>query len=353
MTTALAIVATVLAVSLLIVIHELGHHAAAVRFGMRVERFSVGFGPVVGSFRRGGTEFAVSALPLGGYVKIAGMSPGDHVDPADPSAYANQPAWRRFLVILAGPAMNYVLAIAIAAALLSTVGLRGPDPAARVGQILPGGPAEQAGLRTGDLVVAVDGAPVEGWPAMVARFQAAPGRTLHLDVERPGAGGAAAERVAIVITPRDAGGVGRVGIGQAPAMLRATGLQAVGSALQRTNALAVAQFAAFGAVFRGGQGAELSGPIGIGQQLVAAAHEGTPPFLALLWQISLVLAILNLLPVPALDGGRLVFLAIEMVTRRRVNERVEGIVHMVGFVALVALLLGVTVFGDLARLLRR
>jgi regulator of sigma E protease len=352
-TTALAILATVLAVSLLIVIHELGHHYAARRFGMRVERFSVGFGPVVGSFRHAGTEFAISALPLGGYVKIAGMSPGDDVDPADGSAYANQAAWRRFLVILAGPAMNYVLAIAMAAVLLATVGLRGPDPAARVGQVLPGGPAEQAGLRSGDLVLSVDGAPVDGWAAMVARFQASPGRTLALSVERPGAGGAAPERLAIAITPRDAGGRGRVGIGQAPAMLRATGLEAVATALHRTNQLAVGQLAAFGAVFRGGQGAELSGPIGIGQQLVSAAHEGAPPFLALVWQISLVLAILNLLPVPALDGGRLVFLAIEMVTRRRVNERVEGIVHMIGFVALIALLLGVTVFGDLARLLRR
>lgn len=353
MLTALAIAATVLAVSLLIIIHEAGHHLVARRLGMRVERFSVGFGPVVAAFRRGDTEYAISALPLGGYVKIAGMSPGEDVKPEDASAYANQAAWRRFLVIVAGPAMNYVLAVVMAAVLLATVGLRGPDPAARVGLVLPDGPAERAGLHAGDRILAVDGVPVDGWTSLVEHFQSSPGKPLDLSLERPTDDGAPSLRLSLIITPREQGGRGRVDIRQAAAMQHESGLGAIALAFGRTNDLAVGQLAAFGAVFRGRQGAELSGPIGIGQQLVAAAHEGAPPFLALVWQISLVLSILNLLPVPALDGGRLVFLIIEMVTRRRVNERVEGIVHTVGFVALVALLLGVTVFGDLARLLRR
>jgi len=350
-TTALAIVAAVLAVSLLIVVHELGHHWAAIRSGMRVERFSVGFGPVVASFRRWGTEFAISALPLGGYVKIAGMAPGDDVAPEDPASYANQPAWRRFLVILAGPAMNYVTAILLAALLLGTIGLRGPDPAARVGQVLPGWPAAESGLLTGDRILAVDGQPVDGWKGLVARFQESPGRPLALEVER--GEGAAAERRVLTLTPRDVNGRGRVGLGQASAVQTEGGLSAIGTAVSRTNAFAWAQLAAFGALFKGASGAELSGPIGIAQQLVSGARAGAEPFLALVWQISVVLAILNLLPIPALDGGRLVFLLIEIVTRRRVNERVEGIVHFVGFVALIALLLGVTVFGDLARLFGR
>ncbi len=163
MTQALAIVAAVLAVSLLIILHEAGHFWMARRFGMRVERFSVGFGPVLLAFRRGETEFAISALPLGGYVKIAGMAAGEEIDPADRAAYANQAAWRRFLVILAGPAMNYVTAVAVAAALLGTVGLPTPDPAARVGALVKGMPGEQAGLRPGDRVVSVAGTPVGTW----------------------------------------------------------------------------------------------------------------------------------------------------------------------------------------------
>ncbi|MFT3917180.1 MAG: M50 family metallopeptidase [Anaeromyxobacteraceae bacterium] len=351
MSTALAIVAAVLGVSLLIVVHELGHHLAALRSGMRVERFSVGFGPVVTSFRRWGTEFAISALPLGGYVKIAGMAPGDEVAPDDPASYANQPAWRRFGVILAGPAMNYVTAVVLAAVLLATIGLRGPDASARVGTVLAGWPAAEAGLKTDDRILSVDGAPVADWAALVARFQGSPGRPLTLEIER--GEGAAATRTTVVLTPRDVKGRGRVGVGQGAALQREAGLAAVTSAFARTNAFALAQLAAFGAIFKGAQGAELSGPIGIAQQLVSGARDGAAPFMALVWQISIVLAILNLLPVPALDGGRLVFLLIEMVTRRRVNERVESVVHFVGFVLLVALLLGVTVFGDLARLLGR
>jgi regulator of sigma E protease len=347
MTTALAIVAAVLAVSALIVVHEAGHYWAARRSGMRVDRFSVGFGPVLLSFRRGETEFAISALPLGGYVKIAGMSPGDDVDPGDRSAYANQPAWRRFLVILAGPFMNYLAAILIAAGLLATLGLRSPDPAARVGAVVPGSPAEAAGLRAGDRIVAVEGRPVETFGALVDEFRARPGQELPIVVER------GAERLELAITPRDEGGVGRVGFQQAQRVERRGAGAALVEGFQRTNAQAGLQLAAFGALFSGKGKAELSGPAGIAQELVRGAKAGVEPFLALVWVISIVLAILNLLPVPALDGGRLLFLLIEIVTRRKVNEKVENALHFAGFVALLALILAVTVFGDLPRLFGR
>jgi regulator of sigma E protease len=348
-TTALAIVAAILAVSLLIVIHEAGHFLAARRFGMRVDRFSVGFGPVLGAFRRGGTEFAISALPLGGYVRIAGMSPGDDVAPGDRSAYANQAAWRRFLVIVAGPAMNYLAAIVIAAVLLATVGLRAGDPSARVGAVVEGMPADRAGLRTGDRIVSVAGAPVSTFLELVTEVRRHPGETVALEVVR-GEGTATPERLTLPVTPQPDG---RVGFAQAHVVVRQGPLEAIAEAFGRTNAQAGAQLAAFGSLFTGRQKAELSGPVGIAQELVRGARQGAEPFLALVWTISIVLAILNLLPVPALDGGRLVFLAWEMVTRRRVNERVESIVHFAGFVALLLLILAVTVFGDLRRLLGR
>ncbi len=349
MTTLLAIIAAVLAVSLLIVVHEAGHFLAARRFGMRVERFSIGFGPVVGALRRGDTEFAISALPLGGYVRISGMAPGDEVAAGDPRAYANQAAWRRFLVILAGPAMNYVAAVIIAALLLATIGLRAPDPAARVGALVPGMPAAAAGLRTGDRILSVGGTPVESFADLVTELRRHPGATIPLEVARGDRG----ERLTVPITPRDEGGIGRVGFSQAQLVVRRGPLGAVAEGVARTNAAAGAQLAAFGSLFSGRQKAELSGPVGIAQELVRGARQGTEPFLALVWTISIVLAILNLLPVPALDGGRLVFLLWEIVTRRRVNERVESFVHFAGMVALLLLILAVTVFRDLARLLGR
>jgi regulator of sigma E protease len=349
MTTALAIAAAVLAVSLLIVVHEAGHYLAARRFGMRVERFSIGFGPVLLSFRHRDTEFAISALPLGGYVKISGMAPGEDVDPADRSFYSNQPAWRRFLVILAGPAMNYGTAILIAWGLLASLGLRAPDPAPRVGALVEGMPAAEAGLRPGDRIAAVAGRPVDSWMELVGELQRHPGEEIVLQIVR--GEGPATERLALPITPRDDGGVGRVGFQQSTVVVRTGPGEALVEGVRRTNANAAMQLRAFASVFS--QRQRVEGPVGIARELVRGARAGVEPFLGLVWTISVVLAILNLLPIPALDGGRLVFLGYELVTRRRVNERIEGWLHFIGFVLLVGLILAVTVFGDLPRLFGR
>src|SRR5512140_1293341 len=118
---AVVVLVVVVAFGALVVIHELGHFALARLCRMRVERFSVGFGPVLLRRRRGETEWALSAIPFGGYVKIAGMGPGEAIEPGDPSAYANQKAWRRFVVILGGPAMNYLFAVGLAAVMLASL----------------------------------------------------------------------------------------------------------------------------------------------------------------------------------------------------------------------------------------
>jgi regulator of sigma E protease len=313
---------------------------------MRVERFSVGFGPVILAFRRRGTEFAISALPLGGYVKIAGMAPGEDDEGGDRALFMNQAAWRRFLVILAGPTMNYLAAVLVAWGLLATVGLRAPDPAPRVGALVQGMPAEAAGLRAGDRVEAVAGVPVGSWDELVRELQRHPGEEIPLAVVR-GDGG----REVLRITPTDDGGVGRAGFQRAAILLRSPPGRALVEGVDRTNANAAQQLGAFGSLFSKRQSVE--GPIGIARGLVRGAREGIEPFLGLVWTISVALAILNLLPVPALDGGRLAFLLYEIVTRRRVNQRVEGMLHFAGFVLLVGLILAVTVFGDLPRLFGR
>jgi regulator of sigma E protease len=345
----LSIAAAILAVSLLIIIHEAGHYFAARAVGMRVERFSFGFGPVLLSFRRGDTLFALSAIPIGGYVSVAGTTTGAEVDRDDRGAYVNQPAWRRFVFVLAGPVMNYLAAVLVAWTLLATVGLGAGDPSARVGQLVPGMPAEAAGLLPGDRIEAVAGTRVDSWNALVREVQRHPGEEIVLEVVR--GEGASATRQAIRITPKDAGGVGRVGFGPAEIMVRSGALEAIPAAVRLTNANLTAQLSAFGGMFSRKNRAELSGPIGIAQELVRGARAGLERFLKLVWTISVGLAVLNLLPFPALDGSRLLFLGYELVTRRRVNERVEGILHAGGFIVLVILILAVS-FGDVARLLR-
>jgi regulator of sigma E protease len=349
--TALSIIAAILAVSGLIVLHEAGHMWVARWLGMRVERFSVGFGPVLWSTVRGGTEYAVSALPLGGYVKIAGMAASDEISPDDRGAYCNQPAWRRVLVLAAGPGANYLVAVMLAVGLLATVGLPAPDGSTRVGELTPGMPGALAGLQVGDRIVSVAGAPVEHWRELVGALQKQPGKTIELVVERPE--GATVARLTLPITPRDDGGVGRVGVTPYAPRVRLGPLDAVVQGFARTNAALGQTLSMLSAMLRQEQKAELSGPVGIARELVRGAQIGADRFLTVVWNISVALALFNLLPLPALDGGRLVFLVYEIVTRRRVDQRVEHIVHLAGFVALFALLVAVTVFGDLARMFRR
>lgn len=347
MTGVLSIVAAILAVSLLIVVHECGHYFAARAAGMRVERFSFGFGPVLLSFRRGDTLFALSAIPIGGYVSVAGAGTAAEVDPADQGAYANKPAWRRFVFVLAGPVMNWVAAVLVAWVLLASFGLGVPDPSARVGQLVPGMPAEQAGLQPGDRVTSVGGVPVQTWDDLVAQIRSHAGEPIAFEVLR--GEGDAARPLAVTVTPQKKDG--KVGFGPAKIVHRRGTLQALPEAVAATNANLVAQLKGFASIFARKQSAELSGPIGIAQELVRGARAGVERFLELVWTISVGLAVLNLLPFPALDGSRLLFLAYELVTRRRVNERVEGLIHTGGFVVLLAVLLAVS-FGDVARLLR-
>jgi regulator of sigma E protease len=338
----LAAVAALLGLSLLVVVHEAGHFLVARAFGMKVERFSVGFGKVLWSFTRGGTQFAVSALPLGGYVKIVGMAPGEDVDPADPTIYANQAAWRRFLAILAGPAMNFVTAALLAAALLAGPGLLTPDPGAAVGRVTPGSAAEQAGLRRDDRVLSVAGQPVATWGDMVAAIRGHAGAAFEVVVERAGAAGP--ERVALRLT---LGPDGLAGFRQHELPVNTSGPAALRDGLWRTADNAWGQVAMFGKVFSGGKGAGIVGPLGIIGEIIQRVLEGLGPFANVLWTLSVALAIFNMLPVPGLDGGRLVFLCYELVTRRRVNARVETVVHMAGLLALVALIAWVTIFKDL------
>ncbi|HTO98218.1 MAG TPA: M50 family metallopeptidase [Myxococcales bacterium] len=334
----MAILVAVVGLGLLIAAHEAGHLALARLMGMRVETYSLGFGPKIAGFRSGETEYRLSALPLGGYCKIAGFTPDDPAaqDPADPGSYVNKPAWKRFLVIAAGPGVNYFVAFLIIAALYLTSGFL--DLGTTRIEVVPGGPAAAGGLQTGDQVVAVDGVPVESFERFRAELQKpdAPAAR-QVEVLRSG------KRQAFTLHPLN----GTISVRPDRMPLRLPFAQAVPRAVRDVWALNALTLGALWDALRGKGTASLAGPIAIVRQASAEVKRGVADFAGILANISVGLALFNFLPVPALDGGRLVFLGYELVTRRKVNHRIESVVHVVGLLLLLGLLVAVVVFGDL------
>jgi len=334
----MAIAVAVVGLGLLIAAHEAGHLVLARLMGMRVETYSLGFGPRIAGFRRGETDYRLSALPLGGYCKIAGFTPDDPAaqDPADAGSYMNKSAWRRFLVIAAGPGVNYLVAFLIIAALYASEGF--PDLTTNRVEVIPGGPAAAAGLQSGDRIASVDGAPVRSFDDLRRELQK-PGAPAERNVEAV----RGSERKAFVIRPVN----GTVSVKPDRVLVRLPLIEAVPRAARDVWTLNAATVTALWDIVRGKGSASLAGPVAIVRQTSAEVKRGVAEFASILANISVGLALFNFLPVPALDGGRLVFLGMELVTRRKVNQKLESVVHVVGLLLLLGLLVAVVLFGDL------
>ena len=331
------ILATIVGLGALIAAHEFGHLLLARAMGMRVEVYSIGFGPRLWGFKRGDTDYRLSAIPLGGYCRIAGFTVDDPAahDWNDQGSYVNKPAWRRFLVIAAGPGVNWLCAIAIVAGLYVTSGYY--DPSTNKVQVLEGGPAAAAGMKSGDRIVAIYGSAVRSFQALLDGLHRAGPPVRVIDVERSG------QKVTLQVKPEN----GFIQVKQAADLTVVPFPQNLPRAIVVVWQLTALNVGALLQVFKGSGGASVSGPIGIVKQAASALKASLSDFVALLAQISVGLAVFNFLPVPALDGGRLVFLTYEVVSRKRVNARVEMVVNAAGALMLIALFLGITVFGDL------
>ena len=334
----MAILVAVVGLGLLIAAHEAGHLVLARLTGMRVETFSLGFGPRIAGFRRGETEYRLSAVPLGGYCRIAGFTPDDPAaqDVADAGSYVNKPAWKRFLVIAAGPGVNYLVAFLIIALLYVSVGFL--DLSTTRIDVNPAGPAAAGGLRTGDQVVAVDGVPVASFDQLRTELLK-PGAPAARNIEVIRSG----QRQSFTVHPDR----GTISVRPDQVLLRVSVSEAVPRAFRDVWMLNAATLAALRDVVRGKGTASLAGPIAIVQQASAEVKKGLAEFIALLANISVGLALFNLLPVPALDGGRLVFLGYEVIARRKPNQRFESVVNVAGVLLLLALFAWVILFGDL------
>lgn len=344
--TALLVVIAILGLAFLMVVHEAGHFFVARWFGMRVIRFSIGFGPALWRKQPQGspTTYQIALIPFLAYVQIAGMNPFEESDPNDKGSYANARLHGRIATIFAGPLANYVMASLL---LFVAFVVGGQKIVTTSITVMPDTPAAVAKLHNGDTVLEVDGQSISQWEQLPALIAPKANQPVKFVVDRAG------ERLTFTITPAAKGDGGRGIVGIKP-VLKSVPMSLGAAALQ---ALVQPPLVVAGLVVGLGQmiarklKPELSGPVGIVNEMVEAARQGLPDYLILLGNLSAYLAGFNLLPVPALDGGRLLFLSYEAATRRKANARVEAGIHFVGLAMLLMLVAAVT-YADFWKLVR-
>jgi regulator of sigma E protease len=342
----LSIAVAIIGLALLIVLHEGGHFLVARLCGMRVERFSIGFGNPLISFKRGQTIYQIAPIPLGGFVQITGLNPHEDFDHNDPYVYPNRPRWMRLAVLVAGPGANYLTACVLAFGIF--LGFGKLTNVTTIDEVMPGKPAEAAHLQTGDVLLEANGKPVSATYLISTVIKEANGAPVTVKVLRAG------KPITVTVTPRKAPPNGDYQIGIRLGQLREPVPPLL--ALKEALVLPVVQSAnmlnGFWEMIVGKQKANLSGPVGIARELARRADQGMLEFLQLMMLLSIYLGVFNLLPVPALDGGRALFLAISALRRKEVNAKTEATVHMVGLVLLLGVFVVVT-FKDIKEIVVR
>lgn len=340
MASALTILLAIVGISVLVIVHESGHYLAARAFKMRVLRYSIGFGPTLFRYKpkNSPTTFQVCAVPFLAYVQIAGMNPHEDVDPNDPELYSNKSVFARIVTIVAGPLANYLTASLLVFGLALSGELRHEmvEPMT-VADVTQPSPAARAGIRPGDQIVEANGQRIRNVEDLIRVTSPRANKATQYVVVRDG------RRLApLTITPEAMESRGVIGV---TAKTRPVPLgvgEAAKESVVRPFQITVLQLVGIAHLIRTRTTEGLTGPVGMGKIVAEQAGKGPAEYIGILMVLSVALGMFNLLPFPALDGGRLAFLGYELITRRRPNERFEAMVHTVGILFLLGVLVLVT-----------
>lgn len=347
----------ILILGLLIFVHELGHFAVAKWSGVTVLRFSLGFGPRLLAWRRGVTEYAISAIPLGGYVKMLGDDPEDEVPVADAaSAFSQQTLGKRAAIVVAGPMMNLVTAAVAFTLVFALYGAGTPTDAAKIGGVMEGMAAQKAGLKRGDVVTSVDGKAIASWDALSQAVRASGGKPIVLEVRRDDA---AVDKLTVVpeekpektVFGEETGKAYLIGIERFVEIAPVSLVKAAGLGVYETYFWVKMTLLSIVKIFQGSVSArDLGGPILIVQAAGQQAERGLDYLIRFLGLISVNLGVLNLLPVPVLDGGHLLFFGFEAIRGRPLALRQREMAQQVGLFLLLALMVFVF-YNDISRII--
>jgi len=333
-------VVAALGLAILMVVHEGGHYVAARRFGMRVIKFSIGFGPTLWKHRPAGspTVYQVAIIPFLAYVQIAGMNPYEDNDPKDTGSYANASLWARIVTIAGGPLANYLFASVLMFFGFLLAGRTDIDDVSMRVSVGEHGPAQTADIRDGDRVVSINGAPIANWDELKRAVGAHPGEKIEVIVERDG------KLLEKFPTPAAKGEKheGKIQVGPHYRIVPVGAAQAAVLSLTEPPKVVYNLVRGLGRLLTGKEKAELSGPVGIVRETAGAVRSGAGDTFKFLGALSAYLGGFNLLPIPALDGGRLLFLAFEAASRRKPDAKVEARVHAVGLLMMLTLIAVVT-----------
>lgn len=330
------ILASIFVFGLLVLFHEFGHFIMAKATGMRVDEFAIGFGPKLVSKKIGETEYSIRVVPLGGFNDIAGMDPADN--DAGERGYCEKSVWKRMIVIVSGPLMNFLLPIVIFFLIFMVVGVSAPSTRPELGEVLPDQPAAMAGMQKGDHIQAINGELVDEWDDIVRIVRNSDGSPLKIAYSRNGE-----TRQATVIPVHDKQ-ENRMMIGVMGALdTRRPGVfEAATTAVWKTGYVIYHMVEGLVQIFTGDAAAELAGPLGVMQMTGTVAKLGFAALMNFAALLSLNLGVINLLPVPALDGGHFVTLLIEAVRGKPLGEKALHYTQMAGITVLVALMLFAT-----------
>lgn len=347
-----------LVLSVVVFVHEFGHYYVARRNGVRIETFSIGFGQeLLGWNDRHGTRWKLSLIPLGGYVKMLGDADAssatiDLAAAGRPDSFPSKSVWQRMAIVVAGPMANFVFAIVALALLFTLVGR--PFTPAEVGEVQPDSPAAAAGLLPEDRIVAVDGQAIESFEALQTIVRDSAGQHLAFAIERQG------ERMTLTVTPaaseiKDRFGnayrVGLIGVSRAGVEYRRSNpFLAPFEAAAETGRMIGGTLYAIGQMVVGSRGTdELGGPLRIAQMSGQIAQDGLVPVLWFTAVLSINLGLINLFPIPMLDGGHLLLYAIEAGRGRPLTERSQEIAFRFGLAMVLSLMVFAT-WNDLVHL---
>lgn len=343
----MTILAAVFVFGLVVLVHELGHFIVAKLVGMRVDEFAIGFGPKLISFQKGETRYSLRAIPLGGFNKIAGMDPEEELDDR---SYLKKPIGFRFLVIAAGSMMNLLLPILIFFLIYTGVGLVQPVNDLPVpGEVLENRAAQKAGFLPDDQVISINGKSVGTWKEMTGQIQTLPGdRPAVFLVKRQN------QEKSLQVVPEKDERSGRVVIGimQKSERVRVGPIDAIVMSFDRTWKLTYAIYDGLKQMVTSKAGVELSGPIGVARMAgEVASNDGIIGLLGFTAFLSINLGIMNLLPIPALDGGHLLVLLVEWVRGKPLNSKQAGRIQMIGVAFLLSLFV-IVAAQDILRLFK-